>query len=60
MNTDVIMKIIDTLQSFKVNVAGGTRAPVLISHQRQLSLSVSQVRSQPIRGLSLTNQRDCV
>ena len=33
------------------NVSGGARAPVLISHQRQLSLSVSQVSCQPIRGL---------
>ena len=28
------------------NVSGGARAPVLISHQRQLSLSVSQVSCQ--------------
>ena len=35
------------------NSAGGGKAPVLISHQRQLSLSVSQVQERLIKNKTL-------
>ena len=35
------------------NTAGGGKAPVLISHQRQLSLSVSQVQERLIKNKTL-------
>ena len=36
-----------------MSIAGGGKAPVLISHQRQLSLSVTQVQERLIKNKTL-------